>query len=127
MMAIPVAQLSTVFETEDYTNADIVFIEEAQFFPDVFDSVLRMANDDNKTVIVCGLDGDYQLNPFEQIMRLIPHAEYVKKLNALCKKCGDGTLASFSKRIVCSAERELVGSNGVYDAVCRKHYYETKK
>jgi thymidine kinase len=62
-------------------------------------------------------------NPFGDVLRLIPHAEKVTKLSALCKKCGNGTEACFSKRIVNSEERELVGSDGIYEAVCRYHYY----
>jgi len=106
-----------------FKEAKVIFVEEAQFQPDLFDFVLLAANTYGKKVIVCGLDGDFQLNPFEQVVRLIPHAEHVCKMYALCKMCGDGTPAAFSKRIVQSVERELVGSAGVYEAVCRKHYY----
>lgn len=120
---IPLTFLSTIFDMDIYKNSEIVFIEEGQFFPDLFETVIRCANCDGKHVIISGLDGDFLLNPFEQMVKLIPHAEYVKKYNALCKKCGDGTPASFSKRIVDSNERELVGSDGIYEAVCRKHYY----
>lgn len=122
VQAIAKTNLSDIFDTMSYQTAEIVFIEEAQFFPDLFDTVVRAANEHKKTVIVSGLDGDYLLQPFEQIIRLIPHAESVIKQNALCRKCGDGTPASFSKRIVPSVERQLVGSNGVYEAVCRRHY-----
>jgi len=124
IQAIPKTHLFDICHTPEYREAEVVFIEEAQFFTDLFDTVLKAANEDHKIVIVCGLDGDYQLQPFEQMVRLIPHSEHVKKLNALCRKCGDGTYASFSKRIVCSMERELVGSEGVYEAVCRKHYFQ---
>jgi thymidine kinase len=120
--AHPVTNLTNIQNLEDYRNARVVFIEEAQFFADLFHSVIHFVGKDNKIVIISGLDGDYQMNPFEQIVRLIPYSETVIKLNALCKKCGDGTLASFSKRIVNCQERELVGSDGVYEAVCRKHF-----
>jgi thymidine kinase len=122
--AIPVGTLSNIRNLEDYKKSKVVFIEEAQFFADLFDTVCECANTDHKIVIISGLDGDFQMKPFEQIVRLIPCAETVVKLNALCKKCGDGTIASFSKRIVNSQERELVGSDGVYEAVCRRHFFE---
>ena len=32
------------------------------------------------------------------ILKLIPHAESVIKLSALCKICNDGTKAAFTKR-----------------------------
>ena len=123
MDAVATTSLMNSVNTPAYKEAQVVFIEEAQFFSDLFDFTIMAANQDNKTVVVCGLDGDFQLNPFEQVVRLITHAESVKKLNALCKRCGDGTPACFSKRIVTSQERELVGSDGVYEALCRKHYY----
>ena len=123
MDAVAVTSLNDIVVKKEYTEAQVVFIEEAQFFPDLFDFTIMAANQDNKIVVVCGLDGDFQLNPFEQVLRLVTHSERVKKLNALCKKCGDGTPACFSKRIVTSQERELVGSDGVYEALCRKHYY----
>lgn len=124
MTAIPMTSLHLATDLDSYKEADVVFIEEAQFFPDLFEFVTRGANLDNKIVIVSGLDGDFKLEPFQQVVRLIPHAEKVQKFNALCKKCGDGTEACFSKRIVDSSERELVGSDGVYEAVCRQHYYQ---
>jgi thymidine kinase len=123
--AYPVNQLTGIRQLAEYKKARVVFIEEAQFFADLFDTVMDCVDTDHKIVIISGLDGDFMMKPFEQIVRLIPCAETVTKLNALCKICGDGTPASFSKRIVHSQERELVGSDGVYEAVCRKHYYYT--
>lgn len=121
--AYPVTNLMNIRNLEEYKKAKVVFIEEAQFFADLFHTVLECVDIDKKIVIVSGLDGDFQMKPFEQMVKLIPCAETVTKLNALCKICGDGTPASFSKRIVFSQERELVGSDGVYEAVCRKHYF----
>jgi thymidine kinase len=116
-------QLMACVDLPQYKEAAVVFVEEAQFQPDLFDFCVLAANTHKKKVIVCGLDGDFQLNPFEQVVRLIPHAEKVSKMYALCKMCGDGTPASFSKRTIASEERTLVGSEGVYEAVCRHHYY----
>ena len=54
--------------------------------------------------------------------KLVPHAEEITKLKALCFKCGDGTEASFTKRIVTDKNVELVGSSESYIPVCRKHF-----
>jgi len=125
MMAIPLVNLKDIYKTEDnsFTKAEVVFVEEGQFFPDLYDFALECANLYDKNIIISGLDGDFQLKGFEQIIQLIPNSEKVTKLTALCKQCGDGTEACFSKRIVHSEERELIGSDGIYEAVCRKHYY----
>ena len=117
-------RLTTCRDSNDYINADIIIIEEAQFFEDLFDFVTYAADNDHKTIILAGLNGDFNREPFGDILRLIPHAEKVTKLSALCLICNDGTLAHFSKRIVDNKEQTLVGSNDNYIAVCRKHYNE---
>lgn len=115
-------QLLSVKSTELYKKADVVVIEEAQFFKDLFEFVVSGADIDNKTIIVAGLDGDYKRDPFGDILRLIPHAEKVTKLEALCLKCGDGTPAHFTKRITTEDSQTLVGSSESYVAVCRRHF-----
>jgi len=107
--------------TKNYNDADVVLIEEAQFFPDLYKFVVDGVNKDRKTMIVAGLDGDYKQEAFGDILKLIPHAEKITKLDALCLKCNDGTPATFTKRIVSSDKQTLVGSTDSYIAVCRQH------
>lgn len=38
---------------------DVIGIDEAQFFEDLYDFCCKAADRDGKTVIVAGLDGDY--------------------------------------------------------------------
>jgi thymidine kinase len=103
-------------------DTDVIIIEELQFFSDGFDSVINMCEVKEKIVIAAGLDGDFNRNVFGDVLRLIPYSDKVKKLSALCKKCGDGTLAHFSKKIINDTNKTLIGSTGIYEAVCRKHY-----
>ena len=107
-----------------FSDCDVIIIEELQFFGDAYDSIVDWCDKFNKIVVCAGLDGDFLRNPFGDVLRLIPHAEKVTKLSALCKRCGDGTPAHFSKRITQDEEKTLVGSDDVYEAVCRKHYSE---
>ncbi len=107
---------------ELFDKTNIIIIEELQFFSDAFECITKWCDVDNKYVIAAGLDGDFNRNPFGDVLRLIPHAESITKLTALCKKCGDGTEAIFSKRIVANKELQLVGSDDMYEACCRKHY-----
>ena len=74
--------------------------------------------------MIAGLDGNFKREPFGDILRLIPHAESVVKLHALCMKCRDGTKASFTKRIINSEDNILIGTSSEYIPVCRKHYNE---
>jgi thymidine kinase len=113
--------LTPLNNTDLYKNADVIVIEEAQFFPDLYKFVINGVEKDKKTLIIAGLDGDYKREPFGDILKLIPHAEKVTKLEALCLICNNGTPAAFTKRIVESTEQTLVGSNDSYVAVCREH------
>ena len=114
-------KLMPLIESSDYQKSDVIVIEEAQFFKDLFDFVTLSVDTNNKTLVIAGLDGDYKREPFGDILRLIPHAESVNKLHALCTLCGDGTKASFTKRLVNNNQCVLVGSTESYIPVCRKH------
>ena len=108
----------------ELNEASVVIINEGQFFEDLYDFCINMAETRGKHVLVCGLDGDYTRKPFGDILRLVPVAETVKKLSALCAICKDGTKGYFSKRIVEKKEQVLIGSDDMYIPVCRRHYLE---
>lgn len=118
------SELNELNNTKEYEESNIIFIEEAQFFKDLYDFCLRAADIDNKILYIVGLDGDFKRNCFGDICKLIPHAENVKKLKALCSKCADGTEATFTKRIVSNEDIQLVGTKDSYIPVCRMHYLE---
>lgn len=106
---------------EKYNKSQYIFINEGQFFDGLKDFCEHAANQDNKIVFVCGLDGDYKQKKFGEMIDLIPISETVVKLNALCKVCGMD--ACFTRRIVNNDETILIGNENMYEAVCRKHYF----
>lgn len=108
-------------------TADLVAIDEGQFFPDLLAEVTGLlARNPRVHVVVSGLNGDFQRKPMGQLLDLIPHAEEVIQLHALCMDCGDGTLADFSKRTdKLSLEQVMVGSGEAYRAVCRRHFADS--
>jgi len=116
-----VSKLGSI-EDNSLKDKDVIIIEELQFFEDAYDIIIDWCDNKGKIVIAAGLDGDFKRNPFGDVLRLIPHAEKITKLSALCKKCGDGTLAHFTNRITNDDETTLVGSDDIYQAVCRAHY-----
>lgn len=120
-----VNNLESLYTNSEYKNANYVFINEAQFFNKLFDFCLTTVEKYKKHVVVFGLDGDYQRKPFGEILKLVPLANSVTKLTALCKLCGDGTPGLFTKRIVNKCQQILIGGEDMYQAVCRKHYMET--
>jgi len=73
-----------------------------------------------KHIIIAGLDGDFMQREFGEILNLIPHADEITKVYALCMSCKNGTLAPFTKRLTDSKEQELIGDASVYIAVCRR-------
>ena len=121
MNCLKLESLMPFTKTEEYKEAEVIVIEEGQFFNDLFDFVTKSVDTENKSVIVAGLDGDYLRRPFGDMLKIIPYAEEVKKLDALCLMCKDGTPAHFTKRIGVSEKRDLVGSNDKY-ILFRKHY-----
>jgi thymidine kinase len=108
--------------TADLSGVDVLIIDEAQFFSDLHDCVVKWADTLNIHIVVCGLDGDSERNVFGDILRLIPHAEEVVRLSAYCSKCRDGTAAYFSKRVVATPEQVAIGGKDMYMPVCRTHY-----
>jgi thymidine kinase len=111
-----------IIDKDLLNNTDVIIIEELQFFDSSYETIIDWCDNYKKTVIAAGLDGDFKRNPFGDVLKLIPHAEKITKLSALYKRCGNGTLAHFSKRIVENNDKTLVGGNDIYEAVCRFHY-----
>lgn len=102
---------------EKASDAQVVGIDEAQFFGmDLVDVVRSLANE-GRRVLVVGLDMDYRGIPFDPIPQLMATAEYVTKLHAICVVCG--APANHSHRIIVGENRVLVGEKDAYEPRCR--------
>jgi len=66
---------------------------------------------------VASLDGDFQRKPFGDICELVPRAEEVTKLTAVCTGCGRP--ACFSRRLTTETAVEVIGGADKYVATCR--------
>lgn len=108
-----------------FLSADVIIIEELQFFSDATEHIIKWCDEYGKYVLAVGLSGDFLRKPFESVANLIPHADKILKIDALCKRCSDGTCAPFSKKIIKNDKTMEVGGTDMYEAVCRKHYLET--
>ncbi|NBB76493.1 MAG: thymidine kinase [Bacteroidetes bacterium] len=99
------------------SSAEVVCIDEAQFFDmRIIDVVNTLAND-GKRVIIAGLDMDYEGKPFEPMPQLLAIAEYVTKLHAVCAE--SGMMANYSQRIVENEDQVLVGEKDAYEPRAR--------
>lgn len=99
-------------------EADVIGIDEAQFFDTELLSVCQELAADGRRVVVAGLDTDYRADPFDPIPQLMAVAEHVTKLHAVCVVCG--APANHSQRIVPGEERVLVGATEAYEPRCRQ-------
>jgi thymidine kinase len=115
--------MADVVRLPEYATADMVLVNEGQFFPDLLEVVTRECDATDKIFIVCGLAGGYARQPVGQILQLIPHAEAVEKLEGFCQECADGTPGPFTKRKAPLHPGEsLVGGGDHYKCVCREHF-----
>lgn len=132
--AIKAAHLGIV----DVLNYQVIGIDETQFYDDLVPNVDRWVNEMHKVVICAGLDGDFRRKPFGDTLRLIPLADKVTKLTAVCHQCLIASMkktteiphtpavvkAPFTACIVQNSGDSIKKIGGVetYSSVCRYHY-----
>jgi thymidine kinase len=108
-------------------DADVVAIEETQFFDAGIVAVCQRLADGGRQVVAAGLDMDFRGCPFGPMPSLMAVADEVVKLRAICARCGAD--ASRSQRLIGgrpapdSAPTILIGAAEHYEARCR-HCYE---
>lgn len=97
---------------------DVIGIDEGQFvspspstsssniiqFPDIVNFCEVMANA-GKLVIVASLDGTFQRKSFGEVLTLVPMAESIQKLSAVCSGCFKD--AHFTRRMTSETEVEV--------------------
>ena len=122
IQGIPVSRSEDILNYLD-EDTEVIGIDEVQFFDDGIVKVVNYLADNNKRVIVAGLDTDFRGEPFSVMPQLMAIAEFVDKITAICMKCGnpatktqrliDGKPADYNDPIV------LIGAKESYEARCR--------
>lgn len=102
--------------------AEVIGIDEAQFFDDGLPEVCNELANRGKRVIVAGLDMDFKGIPFGPMPALLAIAEEVTKVHAVCVRCGN--LAYVSHRKVEGDRRVMLGELQEYEPLCRHCYNE---
>lgn len=124
---IPCIQAHTLKDVyNDLLNANVILINEGQFFEDLYEIVLDLVENKHKIICIAALDGDFQRNMFGDILKLIPRCDDYMKLHALCGFCKNGNKASFSYRLTSESQQVSIGANN-YIPLCRKCYEEKNK
>ena len=101
-----------------HPKAEVVGIDEANFFGPELLPVADQLADLGKQVIIAGLDTDFLGRPFPPMPELLATAEQITKTLAVCMRCG--APAKHSQRLLPSQELILVGAANAYEARCRR-------
>lgn len=117
--SILIKDINEVLDQSD--DAQVVAIDEAQFFSADITKVCNQLAIKGKRVIVAGLDQDFRGVPFEPMPQLLAIAEYITKQLAICVECGNP--ADKTQRKTASSERVIVGAADIYEARCRQCHY----
>ena len=115
--------------------ADMIAIEEAQFFPASLVPVVERLAVAGRTVILSGLNTDFRGRPFGPMPELMAIADGITSLTAICTVCGDE--ATRTQRLIdgrpAGADEPVVVVGGLasemrtprretYEARCRGHH-----
>jgi len=107
-----------------FAEAAAVVIDEAQFFRDCLIPFVQAAVEEHgKHVVVVGLDSDAERQPFGDVLALAAFADSIEKKTALCRRCGDGTPAIFTRALAVKDVQVAVGGADMYEPVCRRHFH----
>ena len=109
---------------ETMQKYDTIAIDEAQFFPDLFEHVILYVNKYKKRVLVAGLDGDSDQRNFGEIYKLIPWADKIEKICGFCQVCSEKNPrlmveAPFTYLKLKKENVILIGSD-IYQTLCRE-------
>lgn len=113
-----------------FKDYDYIILDEAQFFGREAIEQVKILLEDNKYVIVCGLDKDYKGDPFSEFMSwALAASDETTKLSAVCAVCG---APSTMHKLVCLNKDEydklrtniiIEDENHKYVPMCRKCFY----
>jgi len=121
LSAVAVADVASLAAALD-ANAQVVAIDEVQFFDAALVPLVLGLADRGVRVIVAGLDLDFRGVPFGPLPELLAQAEVVEKLTAICR-CGKA--ATRTQRLIAGRPAHeddpviLVGAAESYEPRCR--------
>ena len=117
----PDADLFALFKARD---ADVVIVDECQFFPpEQIDQLRRIVDDLDIPVLCFGLRSDFQTKLFPSSRRLFELADSIQEIKTICD-CG--SKATVNARIdadgyvVTEGAQVVLGGNDCYIAMCHR-------
>ena len=109
-------------DDNELARFDVIGIDEGQFFPDIVAFCEKYAFEKKKIVIVTCLNGDSDRKPWDNISQLLGTATSIVCLNGFCRVCHG--VACFSKCLKEKKQKEEVGGDDMYIAVCAKCFFD---
>lgn len=101
-------------------DAEIIGIDETQFFDDDIINVCRFLASKNLRVILTGLNNDFNNNPFGPMPGLLAISNAVTLLHSICTQCGNKAFYTFKKS---NSEKLIeIGENDIYEPRCESCY-----
>ena len=118
------AQDADLYELFRQRNADVVIVDECQFFPpEQIDQLRRIVDELDIPVLCFGLRSDFQTKLFPGSRRLFELADSIQEIKTICD-CG--SKATVNARIdseghvVTEGAQVVLGGNDCYIAMCHR-------
>lgn len=120
---------------ESRKNADVIIVDECQFFqPEQIDQLRKIVDDFNIPVLCFGLRTDFRTKLFPGSLRLFEVADNIEEIKTICDcgaKATTNARVDSNGYIVTEGSQILIGGNDCYIAMChrcyRKNILEHKK
>ncbi len=116
--AMAVSSAQELLESWHARGAQVIGIDEAQFFGPELVPVVETLAARGKRVIVAGLNQDSYGRPFGPMPELLALADELFLVHAVCMVCGGDATKTFRKPGAALAQ-VLVGADQEYEARCR--------
>jgi thymidine kinase len=128
---VPLGEPVRILALARERDADLVGIEEAQFFDDELVRTVETLRGSGRHVIVSGLNTDFAGRPFGPMPELLALADEITMLTAICVVCGE--TATRTQRLVggrpAAVDDPLIVIGGfeapaveTYEARCLRHH-----
>lgn len=112
---------------DEYSKYRVICIDEANFYEDIPEVVIKLLDLYDPDVYVAGLNGSSERKLLGRVHELLPHV--LPDAEVICSACatlGRKTTAIYSKRLTDETDEFVVTDEGCpdkYISVCREHYF----
>ena len=121
---IPCVSIENLSDIKINKYTRYILINEAQLFKNLKSWIINLMDTTDINFILCGLDSDFKIEQFGELLDLIPYATTVTKMQGKCHICNKSSL--FTHRLTNECEQVVIGTTN-YIPLCRKCYVKLNK